>query len=163
MGANDLPRHQDQPIPTSLIQHRLGSVHGVEKAENVLKAQGFPLVYERLFDMTLGMDSGETIDRLREAAHALKTGDTRTRLRAIHTTWWSRGGRTDLNHLIGLCVRCHHLIHRERLNVTADGTGHFTFTTKNGRPLSRSGLPRPSRQITRPLDRRRDVRVPVRV
>ena len=58
-----------------------------------------------------------------------------THLEIHHTTWWSRGGRTDLNHLIGLCVRCHHLIHRERLHVTADGTGHFTFTTKTGRHL----------------------------
>jgi hypothetical protein len=39
--------------------------------------------------------------------------------------------------MIGLCVRCHHLIHRDKLTVTADGRGQFDFTTSTGRPLQR--------------------------
>ena len=62
-----------------------------------------------------------------------------THLEIHHVTWWSRGGRTDVDEMIGLCVRCHHLVHRELLNVEAVGLGQFTFTTKHGRPLERPG------------------------
>jgi hypothetical protein len=34
-----------------------------------------------------------------------------------HLTWWSRGGRTDLDNLIGLCRKCHSLIHSGRLDL----------------------------------------------
>ncbi len=34
-----------------------------------------------------------------------------------HLTWWSHGGRTDLDNLIGLCRKCHTLIHSGRLTL----------------------------------------------
>jgi len=35
-----------------------------------------------------------------------------------HLTWWSAGGATDLDNLIGLCAPCHRLVHRGRLVIT---------------------------------------------
>jgi hypothetical protein len=71
-------------------------------------------------------------------------GCNNTHLEIHHITWWSRGGRTDLDDMIGLCVRCHHLVHRELLNVTAEGNGQISFTTKTGKPLERPTPPRVS-------------------
>ena len=34
-----------------------------------------------------------------------------------HLNWWSKGGRTDLDNLIGLCRKCHTLIHTGRLEL----------------------------------------------
>ena len=34
-----------------------------------------------------------------------------------HLVWWSRGGPTDLDNLIGLCRKCHTLIHTGRLEL----------------------------------------------
>jgi hypothetical protein len=85
-----------------------------------------------------------------------------THLEIHHVTWWSRGGTTDLNHMIGLCIRCHHLVHRELLNVTADGTGSFDFTTQHRQPLERR--PRPRRSYLPPsATRRTDRRMPLKV
>ncbi len=71
-------------------------------------------------------------------------GCNNTHLEIHHITWWSRGGRTDLDDMVGLCVRCHHLVHRELLNVTAEGNGQVTFSTKSGKPLERQNPPRVS-------------------
>jgi hypothetical protein len=79
-----------------------------------------------------------------------------THLEIHHITWWSRGGGTDLDEMVGLCVRCHHLVHRELLNVTATGNGQVEFTTKSGRPVERSSrshvtyLPPQARRSMRP-------------
>ena len=40
-----------------------------------------------------------------------------------HLTWWSHGGRTDLDNLIGLCRTCHTLVHSGRLEL-ARGSPH---------------------------------------
>jgi hypothetical protein len=59
--------------------------------------------------------------------------------------------------MIGLCVRCHHLVHRELLTITADGTGGFDFTTTLGKPIERRPRPRLSylpRSARRPNDQR---------
>lgn len=80
-----------------------------------------------------------------------------THLEIHHVTWWSRGGRTDLDQMIGLCVRCHHLVHRELLNITADNPGTFNFTTKHGKPVERRPRPRISyipRTTPRPTEQR---------
>lgn len=37
--------------------------------------------------------------------------DRRTRLRAHHVIWWSRGGTTDLQNLIMLCAKHHRAVH----------------------------------------------------
>jgi len=34
-----------------------------------------------------------------------------------HLSWWSNGGRTDLDNLIGLCRKCHTLVHAGRLEL----------------------------------------------
>jgi hypothetical protein len=34
-----------------------------------------------------------------------------------HLIWWSHGGPTDLDNLIGLCRECHTLIHTGRLEL----------------------------------------------
>lgn len=54
-------------------------------------------------------------------------GCTNTHLEIHHVTWWSHGGATDLDNLIGLCSRCHHLVHRELLTVRRDPEGGFIF------------------------------------
>jgi hypothetical protein len=43
-----------------------------------------------------------------------------------HLTWWSQGGRTDLDNLIGLCRKCHTLAHTGRLKL-ARGSPHQTL------------------------------------
>ncbi|AXT85233.1 HNH endonuclease [Aeromicrobium sp. A1-2] len=64
-------------------------------------------------------------------------GCRHTHLEVHHTIWWSRGGTTDVDLLIGLCVRCHHLIHRELLNVSGNSRDGFAFTNRHAQPLSR--------------------------
>jgi hypothetical protein len=34
-----------------------------------------------------------------------------------HITWWSNGGSTDLDNLIGLCRKCHSLVHTGQLDL----------------------------------------------
>ncbi|WP_157412977.1 HNH endonuclease signature motif containing protein [Aeromicrobium sp. Root236] len=60
-----------------------------------------------------------------------------THLEIHHTIWWSHGGPTDLDLLVGLCVRCHHLIHRGRLQITGNAVDGFEFATHAGRSLRR--------------------------
>lgn len=54
-------------------------------------------------------------------------GCTHTHLQYHHIVSWSAGGPTDLDNLIGLCVRCHQLLHRGHLQIiqTRDGTQRF--------------------------------------
>lgn len=40
-----------------------------------------------------------------------------------HIDWWSRGGRTDLDNGILLCVACHHRIHDDGWEIRIDGVG----------------------------------------
>lgn len=60
-----------------------------------------------------------------------------THLEIHHTVFWSQGGRTDLDQLIGLCTRCHHLLHQGSLHITGNATDGFEFTTRDGRSLRR--------------------------
>ncbi|WP_344771185.1 HNH endonuclease, partial [Aeromicrobium panaciterrae] len=64
-------------------------------------------------------------------------GCNHTHLEIHHTIWWSRGGPTDLDLLIGLCVRCHHLLHRGLLNITGNAVDGFEFTNRHRRPIRR--------------------------
>jgi hypothetical protein len=64
-------------------------------------------------------------------------GCNHTHLEIHHVIWWSLGGRTDLDQLIGLCVRCHHLVHKNSLVIVGNAVDGFTFTTRTGRPLHR--------------------------
>jgi hypothetical protein len=64
-------------------------------------------------------------------------GCNHTHLEIHHTIWYSRGGTTDLDLLIGLCTRCHHLLHRGGLVITGNAVDGFHFTNRNNRPLRR--------------------------
>ncbi|KAA1395216.1 HNH endonuclease [Aeromicrobium ginsengisoli] len=64
-------------------------------------------------------------------------GCKHTHLEIHHTIWWPHGGPTDLDLLIGLCVRCHHLLHRGRLAITGNAVTGFEFTNHTGRTLRR--------------------------
>ncbi|MGJ9411581.1 DUF222 domain-containing protein [Aeromicrobium sp. CF4.19] len=52
-----------------------------------------------------------------------------------HVVWWSRGGRTDLAHLIGLCSSCHRLVHAEKLHIDTGPHDSFTFSNARGHPI----------------------------
>ncbi len=52
-----------------------------------------------------------------------------------HIIYWSDGGPTDLNNLIGLCPRCHRAVHRGALVIDPDTRQFTTGTT----PLARTG------------------------
>jgi len=62
-------------------------------------------------------------------------GCNHTHLQIHHVIWWSHGGPTDLDLLIGLCVRCHTLLHRGRLHITGNAVTGFQFTNRHGRSL----------------------------
>jgi hypothetical protein len=64
-------------------------------------------------------------------------GCNHTHLQIHHTIWWSHGGPTDLDLLVGLCVRCHHLLHRGRLHITGNAVDGYVFTNRHGRSLRR--------------------------
>jgi hypothetical protein len=74
---------------------------------------------------------------VRQGGVCATPGCNHTHLEIHHTIWWSLGGPTDLDVLVGLCVRCHHLLHRGLLNITGNATDGFTFTNRAGRCLSR--------------------------
>ncbi|QGG40229.1 HNH endonuclease [Aeromicrobium yanjiei] len=60
-----------------------------------------------------------------------------THLEVHHSVWWSLGGRTDLDQLVGLCVRCHHLVHRGALHISGNAVDGFEFTNRFQRPVRR--------------------------
>jgi hypothetical protein len=58
-------------------------------------------------------------------------------LRQIHHVhWWSRGGPTDIDNLVGLCAFDHHAVHHERLTITSLGGQRFAWSIPDGAPLS---------------------------
>src|SRR3954447_9413184 len=52
-----------------------------------------------------------------------------------HVWWWSKGGPTNIDNLLGVCWRCHSLIHKERLTVTRLGNQQFAFADDDKRPI----------------------------
>ena len=74
---------------------------------------------------------------VRQGGVCATPGCNHTHLEIHHTIWWSLGGPTDLDLFVGLCVRCHHLLHRGLLNITGNATEGFTFTNRSGRQLTR--------------------------
>ena len=71
----------------------------------------------------------------RQGGQCAAPGCTHTHLEIHHTTWWSNGGKTDLDGLIGLCQTCHTLVHRGLLIIDALGHGRFDLSTRDGRPI----------------------------
>ncbi|WP_370614418.1 HNH endonuclease signature motif containing protein [Mumia sp. Pv 4-285] len=71
--------------------------------------------------------------RARQGGVCANPGCGGTVLELHHAAWWLRdGGRTDLDELVGLCPRCHQLIHAGRLWVEPDGQGGFVFSRRAG-------------------------------
>jgi hypothetical protein len=106
----------------------------------------------------------------RQGGECAAPGCRHTHLEIHHSVWWSRGGATDLDQMVGLCVRCHHLLHRGLLHVTADGRGGFSFTNSDNRPLRQAYRERVAahretaviRRVARDLRARRErPRVPL--
>ncbi len=71
----------------------------------------------------------------RQHGQCAAPGCLHTHLEIHHTTWWSNGGKTDLDGLIGICQTCHSLVHRGLLVIEALGQGKFDLTTRDGRPI----------------------------
>jgi hypothetical protein len=58
-------------------------------------------------------------------------------LRQIHHVhWWSKGGPTDIDNLVGLCAFDHHAVHHERLTVTALGRQRFAYSIPGRAPIT---------------------------
>lgn len=74
----------------------------------------------------------------RQQGRCAAPGCTHTHLEIHHVIWWKdENGPTDVDAMVGLCSRCHHLVHQNRLTITGDGIGGFTFTNQDGQPLRR--------------------------
>ncbi|WP_408641688.1 HNH endonuclease [Solicola gregarius] len=74
--------------------------------------------------------------RARQDGVCANPGCGLTRLEFHHVAWWDRDhGATDLHNLIGLCGRCHPLVHSEKLVIKPDDTGGFTFHRRTGRRI----------------------------
>ena len=71
----------------------------------------------------------------RQNGQCAAPGCTHSHLEIHHTTWWSNGGKTDLDGLIGICSSCHTLVHRGLLVIEALGQGKFDLSTRDGRPI----------------------------
>src|SRR5690606_35348852 len=63
-----------------------------------------------------------------------------------HLTWWSAGGPTDLDNLIGLCEPCHRLVHHGKLVITVPEPEPVPEPVLATRPQSRA----PRRSHERP-------------
>ena len=102
----------------------------------------------------------------RKAVHARQHGQcaapgcTHTHLEIHHTTWWSQGGRTDLDELIGICQNCHSLVHRGLLVIDALGQGRFDLSTRDGRPIDLAQRRTTREHLRRIRKAARDTREP---
>ncbi len=95
-------------------------------------------------DMVLNVGRTHRLATLKQRRAVLARQDGRcaapgcrnTHLEIHHVVWWSHGGPTDLANLVGLCSRCHHLVHRDQLTIRADGRGDFIFTDSRSHQLA---------------------------
>ncbi|MEO6606129.1 MAG: DUF222 domain-containing protein [Aeromicrobium sp.] len=105
----------------------------------ILTRRGFPTGQSQI--LNVGRTQRCATLKQRRAVIARQTGIcaapgcSHTHLEIHHTIWWSNGGPTDLDLLIGLCVRCHHLVHRGLLNIAGNAVDGFSFTNRDNRPL----------------------------
>ena len=53
-----------------------------------------------------------------------------------HVWWWSKGGPTDIDHLVGVCTGDHVAIHKEKILVTALGQQRFSWQLADGQPIT---------------------------
>lgn len=66
------------------------------------------------------------------------------RCKIHHIIWWSRGGLTDLENLLPVCVRHHHAIHDTGWNVSIDEHRRLTVTLPDGTNMATGP---PSRRV----------------
>ena len=52
-----------------------------------------------------------------------------------HVTFWSHGGRTDVDEMISLCRKHHTAVHEGGWQVRTIGPGRFVFTNPTGQPV----------------------------
>ncbi|WP_229052356.1 HNH endonuclease signature motif containing protein [Aeromicrobium sp. Leaf350] len=88
----------------------------------------------------------------KQAGQCAAPGCTNTHLEIHHVNWWSQGGKTNIDELVGYCECCHMLIHQGLLKVEATGGGQFTMTTRDGRPIDLT-LRRTTRERLRTIRR----------
>lgn len=61
---------------------------------------------------------------------------TNTQLEIHHIAWWTRDhGTTNLGNLVGLCARCHHLVHQHKLTIRTDRPDSIKFQRATGAPI----------------------------
>jgi hypothetical protein len=105
----------------------------------ILTRQGFPSGQSQVLNVGRSHRSPTMKQRqaviARQGGQCATPGCRHTHLEIHHTIWWSHGGPTDLDLLVGLCVRCHHLHHRGMLDITGNAVTGFTFTDHDNRPL----------------------------
>jgi hypothetical protein len=53
-----------------------------------------------------------------------------------HIVHWGRGGRTDLDHLVGLCWGCHHRVHEGGWTISGNPNGALVFTNPYGQAVT---------------------------
>lgn len=58
-----------------------------------------------------------------------------------HLIWWSKGGFTDLENLLPVCVHHHHKIHDVDWNVVLGPNRELTLTLPDGQVMN-TGPPR---------------------
>ena len=87
--------------------------------------------------------------RERDGYRCTFPGCSTRRTEAHHILYWSLGGPTELENLLLLCSRCHHLVHAKGYIITRTGS-HWTFTDpETGRTLTpASPLPGSTRPVT---------------
>ena len=73
-----------------------------------------------------------------------------------HVEWWSKGGETNTDNLVGLCWTHHHAVHEGGWTVTGDADGELVFTSPRlKRRLASRARPEWTPPRTTPLVRRR--------
>jgi len=72
----------------------------------------------------------------RQDGECAAPGCRATYLEVHHVAWWDRDfGATNLDNLVGICNRCHHLVHQQKLTIRPDGQGGFTFHRSTGKVI----------------------------
>jgi hypothetical protein len=137
----------------------------------ILTHKGFPKKQSRILNVGRGHRAPTLKQRqaviARQGGVCATPGCKHTHLEIHHTIWWSNGGKTDLDLLVGLCVRCHHLHHRGLLNIRGNAVDGFHFTDRDNRELlaayrQRRAAWRENYEIRRAaasVQRRRDARL----
>lgn len=84
----------------------------------------------------LATPAQRTAIMVRQGGRCANPGCDHTTLEIHHLDWWARDlGLTDLDRLVGLCARCHHLLHAGKLHARSTGDGTTFFSLAAGTPV----------------------------